>query len=830
MTPLKTHISDHEKRRTAGIPSVLSALLIVLSMGCSDDTVPRRPPPGGGGGDGDSDTDSDTDTDTDTDTDSDSDADGDGTNLCELPNPPPECNPPACGDGEINQATEECDDGNGMPGDGCNGVCKINAGWVCPVPGQPCQSLYACGNGVLEPGEICDDGNTADGDGCAPDCALQEAGWICQQPGQPCVDLNVCGNGIVTAGEECDDGNDNPDDGCDGCAESPGYNCPWPGALCIPECGDGMIILNEVCDDGNTADGDGCSSECEWENGWACTGNPGAYDCHETTCGDGIEEGTEGCDDGNMSAGDGCSPFCTDEPECPPGQACTSSCGDAIVVGEECDDGNNVPGDGCSPNCTVEGGFECEQPPLGETMAVPIVYRDFMDSHPDFENGVTGQLEATLGMVEEMLDVDGKPVYTGNAGWVDSAQSFSEWFRDEGASVSVPSILTLYDNGNGGYVNRWGEDGEPYPYYTDAVWCGPGGSECSQCTAAEYDICLDPCTYWGEENTDACGVQSEPMDGNPVFFPLDDVPGADPVAIAQLPPPYADSWPEENPPIEHNFAFTSEVRYWFEYDASRTYTLEFLGDDDVWVFLNDRLAVDLGGIHTPVEGTLQLATAQDAARYGMEDGNVYEVVVFHAERQTTCSSYKLTLSGFNAAKSDCGPICGDGVMTPGEQCDDGVLDGGYGQCAEGCVIGPHCGDGIVNGPEECDNGVNISEAGDISPDSCGPGCIKPPFCGDTVVSLFAGEQCDDGENDGGYGECGEGCLIGPYCGDGVVQTEYEECDDGINEGGYGECMPGCTIGPHCGDGAITHTEQCDDQNDINNDGCTNDCQVTVIIV
>src|SRR5512137_1905619 len=123
----------------------------------------------------------------------------------------------------------------------------------------------------------------------------------------------------------------------------------------------------------------------------------------------------------------------------------------------------------------------------------------------------------------------------------------------------------------------------------------------------------------------------------------------------------------------------------------------------------------------------------------MKSGNIYAIVVFQAERQTTCSSYKLTLSGFNAAKSDCGPICGDGVMTPGEQCDDGKLLGGYGQCAEGCVIGPHCGDSVVNGPEECDNGVNNSEMGDLSEDSCGPGCIKPPFCGDGVTSLLAGE-------------------------------------------------------------------------------------------
>ena len=62
----------------------------------------------------------------------------------------------------------------------------------------------------------------------------------------------------------------------------------------------------------------------------------------------------------------------------------------------------------------------------------------------------------------------------------------------------------------------------------------------------------------------------------------------------------------------HNFSFTSEVRYWFKFDATKSYTLDFTGDDDVWVFVNKKLAVDLGGIHTPQQGvvTLNATTAQ----------------------------------------------------------------------------------------------------------------------------------------------------------------------------------------------------------------------------
>jgi fibro-slime domain-containing protein len=88
------------------------------------------------------------------------------------------------------------------------------------------------------------------------------------------------------------------------------------------------------------------------------------------------------------------------------------------------------------------------------------------------------------------------------------------------------------------------------------------------------------------------------------------------------------------------------------YDKNKSYTLDFVGDDDVWVFVNKALAVDLGGIHMPVSGSVTL-DATTASKFGLVNGQVYEVVVFQAERQTTGSSYKLTLTGFNSAPSRC---------------------------------------------------------------------------------------------------------------------------------------------------------------------------------
>ena len=88
---------------------------------------------------------------------------------------------------------------------------------------------------------------------------------------------------------------------------------------------------------------------------------------------------------------------------------------------------------------------------------------------------------------------------------------------------------------------------------------------------------------------------------------------------------------------KHNFTSPARSATGSSTTRPRPYTLDFTGDDDVWVFINRKLAVDLGGIHTPVQGSVSFGMGQAAAntKFGLTNGQVYEVVVFQAERQTT---------------------------------------------------------------------------------------------------------------------------------------------------------------------------------------------------
>jgi fibro-slime domain-containing protein len=91
---------------------------------------------------------------------------------------------------------------------------------------------------------------------------------------------------------------------------------------------------------------------------------------------------------------------------------------------------------------------------------------------------------------------------------------------------------------------------------------------------------------------------------------------------------------ENNP---HNFHFTTEVRTEVTYLGGETFT--FLGDDDLWMFINGFLVIDLGGTHGQLEATVSLDA--EAMRIGLVIGETYPMDIFHAERHTSESNFRI---------------------------------------------------------------------------------------------------------------------------------------------------------------------------------------------
>ncbi|MBL8946844.1 MAG: hypothetical protein JNK45_26980 [Myxococcales bacterium] len=156
------------------------------------------------------------------------------------------------------------------------------------------------------------------------------------------------------------------------------------------------------------------------------------------------------------------------------------------------------------------------------------------------------------------------------------------------------------------------------------------------------------------------------------------------------------------------------------------------------------------------------------------------------------SSGETTDSATTGTASGPPVTCGDGVVDPGEGCDDGDDDDGD-ECPSSCQAAV-CGDGFVYaGVEQCDDG-NVDNA-----DACVGSCVAA-VCGDGFVRIGT-EQCDDGNGDNS--DACPGSCSNASCGDGFVYAGVEQCDDGGAAGGDG-CSALCTN--ECGNpggGALT---------------------------
>lgn len=87
---------------------------------------------------------------------------------------------------------------------------------------------------------------------------------------------------------------------------------------------------------------------------------------------------------------------------------------------------------------------------------------------------------------------------------------------------------------------------------------------------------------------------------------------------------------------------TTEIHTFFEYRKSEVFS--FTGDDDVWVYLNGVLAVDVGGVHAARSQVIDLSRDAAAERFNMTVGGIYTFDMFQAERKCRDSNFAITTS------------------------------------------------------------------------------------------------------------------------------------------------------------------------------------------
>lgn len=246
-----------------------------------------------------------------------------------------------------------------------------------------------------------------------------------------------------------------------------------------------------------------------------------------------------------------------------------------------------------------------------DTITLNGVVRDFKErtapgGHPDFELRPNGGFAHYCGNVSPNLGSNGKPVFVGN-GWKVSSQ----WKNSAGKNICYllynPSLGDIKgskgaaDNGaitSASSFNSWFND-------------VPGVNMSK----------VLPLTLHRQANGSYVfdSQVHEPFKSLGGFFPIENElfgnPGGSP---------------------NRNFHFTYELHTEFTYDADGAQVFSFRGDDDVWVYIDGKLVIDLGGVHEAIEQVV------DLNRLGLVDGETYTLDFFFAERHRTQSNFKIT--------------------------------------------------------------------------------------------------------------------------------------------------------------------------------------------